>query len=115
MGFLEELGHRITQGANASNLAFLLLLSSLIVAPMLAGLARLPAMVGLVLVGMAIGPHGLGILASKQIALSALGDFGLLYLMFNAGLELDLRKLVRNKRVAITFALASFAIRSRSA
>ncbi len=110
MGFLDELGHRISHGANASNLAFLLLLSSLIVAPMLAGLVRLPAMVGLVLVGMVIGPHGLGILASKQIALSALGDFGLLYLMFNAGLELDLRKLVRNKRVAIGFALTSFAI-----
>lgn len=110
MTLIEQLGHRVAQGANAPNLAFLILLAALIVAPMIAGYVRLPAMVGLVLAGMLIGPHGLGILASKQIALTALGDFGLLYLMFNAGLELDLRKLVRDKRVAITFALASFAI-----
>ncbi len=101
---------RIATGANAANLAFLLLLLALIFAPMLAGFVRLPAMVGLVLAGMLIGPHGLGILASKQIALTALGGFGLLYLMFNAGLELDLKKLLKNKRVAIMFALLSFAI-----
>lgn len=110
MELLDEIGNRIASGANASNLAFLLLLLTLIVAPMLAGFARLPAMVGLVLAGMLIGPHGLGILASKSIALTALGTFGLLYLMFNAGLELDLKTLIRNKRVALTFALLSFAI-----
>ncbi len=110
MELLHEIGQRVSQGANAPNLAFLLLLAALIIAPLLAGYVRLPAMVGLVLTGMLIGPHGLGILASKQIALTALGDFGLLYLMFNAGLELDLRKLLRNKRVAIAFALTSFAI-----
>jgi Kef-type K+ transport system membrane component KefB len=110
VGLVDEIGRRISQGANAPNLAFLILLATLIVAPMLAGLIRLPAMVGLVLVGMVIGPHGLGILATKPIALTALGDFGLLYLMFNAGLELDLRQLVRNKRVTIAFAFASFAI-----
>ena len=100
MEFLHEIGGRVAEGANASNLAFLLLLLALIVAPLIAGMVRLPAMVGLVLVGMLIGPNGLGILKSKTIALTALGDFGLLYLMFNAGLELDLRKLLRNKRVA---------------
>jgi Na+:H+ antiporter len=102
--------NRIAGGANASNLAFLLLLLALIIAPLLAGFVRLPAMVGLVLAGMLIGPHGLGILASKQISLTALGGFGLLYLMFNAGLELDLKTLMRNKRVAIMFALLSFTI-----
>ncbi|HEY3803920.1 MAG TPA: cation:proton antiporter [Kofleriaceae bacterium] len=107
---LVEIGRRITDGANAANLAFVTLLASLIVAPMLAAFVRLPAIVALVLAGMLIGPHGLGILATKQIALSALGDFGLLYLMFSAGLELDLKRLVQNKRVAIAFALLSFVI-----
>jgi Kef-type K+ transport system membrane component KefB len=110
MELLQVLENRIASGANASNLAFLLLLLTLIFAPMIAGFVRLPAMVGLVLAGMLIGPHGLGILASKTIALTALGGFGLLYLMFNAGLELDLKKLMRNKRTAITFALLSFVI-----
>ena len=85
MEFLHRLVHRLSHGANAPNLAFLLLLASLIVAPMLAGLVRLPAMVGLVLVGMLIGPHGLGILASKRSRSAPWGNFGLLYLMFNGG------------------------------
>ena len=110
MEFLHVLEERVAGGPNASNLAFLLLLLALIVGPMLAGLIRLPAMVGLVLVGMVIGPHALGLLASKEIALTALGGFGLLYLMFSAGLELDLRTLMRNRRVALMFALLSFAI-----
>ena len=66
-------------------------------------------MVGLVLAGMALGPHGAHILESKEIALSALGQFGLLYLMFSAGLELDIKLFMKMKRVAITFALLSFA------
>lgn len=110
MGLLHVIEGRIAEGANASNLAFLLLLLALVVAPLLAGYVRLPAMVGLVLAGMLLGPHGIGILASKRIALSAIGTFGLLYLMFNAGLELDLKKLLRNKRVTIMFAALSFTI-----
>ena len=110
MELVHTIGHRIAEGSNASNLAFLLLLLALIIAPMIAGFVRLPAMVGLVLAGMLIGPHGLGILASSSISLTALGGFGLLYLMFNAGLELDLKKLLRNRRVTIMFALLSFSI-----
>jgi Kef-type K+ transport system membrane component KefB len=83
---------------------------ALILAPRIAELLRLPAMVGLVLAGMALGPHGTRLLASKEIALSSLGEFGLLYLMFSAGLELDLKLFLKMKKVAITFALLSFAI-----
>jgi Kef-type K+ transport system membrane component KefB len=110
MDLLHVIEGRIAEGSNAANLAFLLLLLSLVIAPMIAGFVRLPAMVGLVLAGMVLGPHGIGILASKRIALGALGTFGLLYLMFNAGLELDLKKLLRNKRVTIMFAALSFTI-----
>jgi Na+:H+ antiporter len=98
---------RITQGPA---LAFLILMLALILGPRLAQKARLPAMVGLVLAGMVLGPHATRLLDSKQIALSALGTFGLLYLMFAAGLELDFKRLMRSKKVAITFALLSFAI-----
>ena len=83
---------------------------ALILAPRIAEVLRLPAMVGLVLAGMALGPYGLHILDTKEIALSALGEFGLLYLMFSAGLELDLKLFTKMKRAAITFALLSFAV-----
>ncbi len=104
---MHVLGTRVTQGPT---LAFLILTFALIVGPRLAERIRLPAMVGLVLAGMALGPHGTRILATDKIALSALGDFGLLYLMFAAGLELDLKRFAREKKAAITFALLSFAI-----
>ena len=106
MDLLTTLGHRITQGPT---LAYAILILALILAPRIAEVLRLPAMVGLVLAGMALGPHGPHVLDTKEIALSALGDFGLLYLMFSAGLELDLKLFVKMKRVAITFALLSFA------
>ena len=107
MDMLKTIGHRITQGPT---LGYAILVLALILAPRIAEVLRLPAMVGLVLAGMALGPHGTHVLATKEIALSALGEFGLLYLMFSAGLELDLKLFMKMKRVAITFALLSFAI-----
>ena len=104
---LQTIVHQITSG---STLAFAILILALILAPRIAEKLRLPAMVGLVLAGMALGPHGIRILPTKEIALSALGNFGLLYLMFSAGLELDLKLFMKMKKAAITFALLSFAI-----
>jgi Kef-type K+ transport system membrane component KefB len=101
------LHHRVTDGPA---LAFLLLTLTLIVGPRLAEKVRLPAMVGLVLAGMVIGPHVLNAIDAKEIALTALGTFGLLYLMFAAGLELDLKLFAKMKKAAITFAILSFVI-----
>jgi Na+:H+ antiporter len=106
-GLLDTIVHQITSG---STLAFAILVLALMLAPRIAEKLRLPAMVGLVLAGMALGPHGIRILPTKEIALSALGNFGLLYLMFSAGLELDLKLFMKRKKAAITFAVLSFAI-----
>jgi Kef-type K+ transport system membrane component KefB len=99
----ERIGHGFA-------LPFLILMLALILGPRLAERVRLPATVGLVLAGMVVGPHGIGLLQGNEIALQAWGTFGLLYLMFSAALELDLRLLAQMKRVAITFAMLSFAI-----
>ena len=89
------LSDRIQQG---SSLAFLILMLALLVGPRVAEKVRLPAMVGLVLAGMIVGPHGLRFLDSSKIALKAMGNLGLLYLMFAAGLELDLKLFARMRR-----------------
>jgi Kef-type K+ transport system membrane component KefB len=107
LDLLEDILRRITAGPT---LAYAILVLALILAPKIAEFLRLPAMVGLVLAGMALGPHGTRALASKEIALSAIGEFGLLYLMFSAGLELDLKLFMKMKKAAVTFALLSFAI-----
>jgi Kef-type K+ transport system membrane component KefB len=104
---LSGIGQQI---GNGPALAFLILMGALIVGPRGAELVRLPAMVGLVLAGMVVGPHGLRILDTDGIALSNWGTFGLLYLMFAAGLELDLKLFARMKKAAITFAVLSFLV-----
>lgn len=104
---LKNIGQEVTQGPT---LAFLVLMLSLVVGPKVAERIRLPAMVGLVLAGMLVGPHGAKLLDTHEIALSSWGNFGLLYLMFAAGLELDLKLFARMKKAAITFAVLSFLI-----
>lgn len=74
-GALKVLGERLSDGPA---LAFLVLMMVLIVGPGLAQAIRLPAMVGLVLAGMAIGPHAARALDAREIALSNWGTFGLL-------------------------------------
>jgi Kef-type K+ transport system membrane component KefB len=107
MDILRNIGQQVTQGPA---LAFLILMLALILGPRLAERIRLPAMVGLVLAGMLVGPHASRILDADAIALPNWGNFGLLYLMFAAGLELDLKLFARMKRAALTFAVLSFLV-----
>lgn len=79
----------------------------IIVGPMLANKLRLPAMLGLVIMGTVMGPYVLGIVTDAQLL--GLGNIGLLYLMFQAGLELDLRTFLKNRNAALIFGLLTFA------
>jgi Na+:H+ antiporter len=51
---------------------------------------RLPAVVGLLLSGVIVGPHVLGIFGEQRPIVDFLSDLGKLLLMFGAGLEVDL-------------------------
>ena len=55
-----------------------------------------------------IGPHRLGLIGSGNTTLPDLGQLGLLYLMFVAGVELDLNLLRRNRRSTVIFGLLTF-------
>src|SRR6516162_9171571 len=54
--------------------------------------------------------HGLGLVSAGNHTVPDLGHLGLLYLMFVAGLELDLRVLKQNRRAAVVFGLLGFSI-----
>src|SRR5690242_12213452 len=104
MDYLHDATHVLSERiGSGSAFPFLVLTLALLVGPRLAERARIPAMVGLVLAGMLIGPHGFKVLKTDAIALSAWGQFGLLYLMFAAGLELDFRLFARMRKAALTF------------
>lgn len=87
----------------------LLLLVVILFGPFAAERLRLPGIIGLLLGGFLIGSSGLGLLQGET-EVEALGHIGLLYLMFVAGLELDLNVFNRIRNAAITFGLLTFAL-----
>jgi Kef-type K+ transport system membrane component KefB len=60
----------------------------IIVAPIVVEKVRIPGLIGLLIGGCVIGPNVLGVVSDSHGILDELGDVGLLYLMFVAGLEL---------------------------
>ncbi len=89
-------------------LSFFAVLVVIAVGPWLAERLRLPGLLGLLFGGLLIGPYVLGIVQESDTFIKSLGTIGLLYLMYLAGLDLDLEILRRYKRIAITFAIITF-------
>jgi Kef-type K+ transport system membrane component KefB/nucleotide-binding universal stress UspA family protein len=88
---------------------FLTIFLVALVMPIVAERLRLPGVIGLVLGGLVVGPQVLGLIELPGLV-SQLGGLGILYLMFLAGLELDLEVLGKAKRHAIVFGLLTFAL-----
>lgn len=81
----------------------------MLVAPLLFERLRLPGIVGLILAGVIVGPHGFGLL-DRDNTIVLLGTVGLLFLMFMAGLETSLDDLKYNAKKAVIFGLGTFAV-----
>jgi Kef-type K+ transport system membrane component KefB len=80
-----------------------------LVAPVVAERARMPGILGIILGGAVFGPNMLGLL-ERDATIVLLGTVGLLYLVFLAGLELDLHRFARYRRQSIVFGLLSFGV-----
>ena len=78
-------------------------------APLVLRRYRLPGIVGIILVGAAIGPNGVGLLERGE-TIQLLGEVGLIYLMFLAGLEINFNQFLEYKDRSVVFGLASFLI-----
>jgi len=88
---------------------FALVLVIILLAPTLIRKLKIPEIIGLILAGVLVGPHGLNLL-SEDLEFSIFGTTGLLYLMFLAGLEIDARDFKQNKEKSISFGLLSFIL-----
>jgi Kef-type K+ transport system membrane component KefB/nucleotide-binding universal stress UspA family protein len=88
---------------------FTIVVFIMLVVPLVLKRFRIPGIVGLILSGVIIGPHGLGLL-EKNIAINLFATIGLLYIMFLAGLELDLNKFQKTKNRSIVFGMLTFII-----
>jgi Kef-type K+ transport system membrane component KefB len=69
---------------------FAITIAIMVGVPPIASRVRLPAAVGLLLLGVAVGPHVLGIFGRHRPVAEFFGELGVLLLMFSAGLEIDL-------------------------
>lgn len=87
---------------------FLLVLLVILGAPFLNKL-KIPHIVGLILAGVLLGPFGLHVLENDK-SFELFGKVGILYIMFLAGLEIDLNTLKKNSTKGIIFGAYTFLI-----
>ncbi|MCH8559037.1 MAG: cation:proton antiporter [Balneolia bacterium] len=90
-------------------LTFGLLLLIILIVPILFQKAKLPGIVGLLLAGTIVGPKGLGFIEAAGV-IDVLGKVGLLYLMFLAGLEINLQQFKKERKNTIVFGVFTFLI-----
>ena len=96
--------------ANNPLLGFTLLLLVVLTLPPIFERLKLPGLVGLLLAGMALGPWGLRLLDPNSETMKLLSDIGKIYLMFVAGLEIDLEDFRKQRNQAIGFGMATFLL-----
>ncbi|MCI9845455.1 cation:proton antiporter [Flavobacterium pectinovorum] len=90
-------------------LKYLIELIIILCIPLLLNKIKVPHLLGLIIAGAVIGPNGFNILA-RDSSIVVTGTTGLLYIMFLAGLEIDMGDFKKNKWKSITFSLYTFAV-----
>lgn len=90
-------------------LIFSFVLAILLFAPILFDKLRIPHIVGLILAGTIFGPNGLGVLAYDK-SFELFGQVGMLYIMFLAGIDVDINDFKKNRVKNIVFGTYTFAI-----
>lgn len=88
---------------------FLLVLLIILFAPMVLGRLRIPHIIGMILAGVVIGEHGFNILA-RDSSFELFGKVGLYYIMFLAGLEMNMGDFKQNRGKALVLGLLAFII-----
>lgn len=95
-------------------LVFSILLFLILLSPIVLRKIKIPGIIGLILSGVLIGPHGLGLIGTRAMeaegSIKLFSTIGLLYIMFMAGLELDLRQFRRHFKKSVGFGFLTFII-----
>ena len=79
------------------------------IVPPLCRRLHVPSIVGFIIVGILIGSNGFGVLSDSQ-TMQTLGKLGMLYIMLQAGIEIDLNNFAQYKRQAVFFGFLSFLL-----
>ncbi|AWK06666.1 sodium:proton antiporter [Flavobacterium crocinum] len=101
--------HHISLPIEDPLLKFLIEIIIILCIPLLLNKIKVPHLLGLIIAGAIIGPNGFGVL-SRDSSVVVTGTTGLLYIMFLAGLEIDMADFKKNKWKSIIFSLFTFAV-----
>jgi Kef-type K+ transport system membrane component KefB len=88
-------------------IVFAIVLFVIFLAPQLLQRIKIPGIIGIILAGAALGPNGFNVL-ERSAAIELFGTVGLLYIMFQAGLEIDLNEFKKTRQKGLTYGLLSF-------
>lgn len=86
-----------------------IVLGAILLAPPICRKIHVPSIVGFILTGIALGPYGLNIFAESE-TIRVLGKMGMLYIMLQAGIEIDMNDFSHYKRSAVLFGFYTFLI-----
>lgn len=88
---------------------FFLVLSIILFAPMLFEKLRIPSIIGLIMAGIVVGKHGFNILDYDN-SFKLFGKVGIYYIMFLAGLEMNMSDFKRNRYKIAFYGFLTFII-----
>jgi Kef-type K+ transport system membrane component KefB len=89
---------------------FAIAMAIIVWVPRLSRRVHIPAVVGLLLSGIVIGPHGLDVIGTNRPIADFFADLGKLMLMFCAGLEIDLALFRRARSRVVAFGLLTTSL-----
>lgn len=88
---------------------FFLVLLIILFAPIVLGRLHIPHIIGMILAGVVIGEHGFNLLMYDS-SFKLFGKVGLYYIMFLAGLEMNMGDFKQNRGKAVVLGLLAFVI-----
>ena len=105
----EHISHAFEAPLQSPVLIFSLVLFIILLSPIVLRPIKVPGIIGLIISGVIIGPHGLNWL-EKNSAITLFSTIGLLYIMFIAGLELDMNEFKKTKNKSLLFGFLTFIV-----
>ncbi|MBS4061967.1 MAG: cation:proton antiporter [Bacteroidetes bacterium] len=106
---IELITHEFQRPLGNPVLAFSVILLIILLSPIVLRKLKIPGIVGLIISGVIVGPFGLNLI-ERNSAVDLFSTIGLLYIMFIAGLELDLNEFRKQRNKSLIFGFLTFII-----
>lgn len=107
--FFYTLAHEFDTPFQNSVLVFAVILFIILLSPLLLRKIRIPGIIGLIISGVVVGPHGLNLI-ERNSAVELFSTIGLLYILFIAGLELDMNSFRQNRYKSMLYGALTFLL-----